>query len=366
MISLLIKIIRANYFYHFGRGGSLPLNLVISVTNQCNSRCLTCNIWQTPPSANELNLSELKKIFKNIGFGLEELILTGGEPFLRKDLGKICKLACKYLKPKAIIIPTNCLLGKTIIDQTKKILRYCPKTTLILNLSLDGIGAKHDKIRGVKGNFIKFKQVYFGLKKIRSKNLQIKVHSVISVFNNDDIVKIFHFIKFDLGLVDYITEIAEQRVELNNTGKKITPGTKEYFRAIDFLSAKIKEEKYSGWNRITQIFRLEYYRLVKKMLQEKKAIIPCLAGIASAQIAADGEIWACCIRAESMGNLRKNNYNFRKIWFSRKATKVRQQIKLRKCYCPLANAAYTNMLCYPPLAFKAGFSLLIDSLKIWK
>jgi hypothetical protein len=69
-----------------------------------------------------------------------------------------------------------------------------------------------------------------------------------------------------------------------------------------------------------------------------------MAGIASAQIAPNGDVWTCCIRAESMGNLREHDYDFAKVWRTAKAQQLRRSIKAGECYCPLANASYTNML----------------------
>jgi len=99
---------------------------------------------------------------------------------------------------------------------------------------------------------------------------------------------------------------------------------------------------------MTQSFRNRYYDIVKQTLVEKRQIIPCLAGLASAQIAPNGDVWTCCIRAESVGNLRDHNYNFRETWSTPKADELRRSIKAGECYCPLANASYTNMLCHIP------------------
>jgi radical SAM protein with 4Fe4S-binding SPASM domain len=66
--------------------------------------------------------------------------------------------------------------------------------------------------------------------------------------------------------------------------------------------------------------------------------------LASAQITAEGEVWPCCVLGESMGNLRTNGYDFKKIWFSSKARIIRKRIKNKECHCPLASASYTNML----------------------
>jgi hypothetical protein len=70
--------------------------------------------------------------------------------------------------------------------------------------------------------------------------------------------------------------------------------------------------------------------------------------VASAQIAPNGDVWTCCIRAQSMGNLRENDYDFGTVWRSGKADQLRRSIKAGECYCPLANAAYTNMLTHAP------------------
>jgi hypothetical protein len=84
--------------------------------------------------------------------------------------------------------------------------------------------------------------------------------------------------------------------------------------------------------------------MVKRVLKEHRQIIPCYSGFASAQIAPDGDVWMCCIKAETIGNLRDVGYDFGKIWFSERAKELRQTIKSEKCCCPLANASYTNML----------------------
>jgi hypothetical protein len=117
---------------------------------------------------------------------------------------------------------------------------------------------------------------------------------------------------------------------------------------IERLQEGIRKAEFNGVSRITQAFRDRYYDLVKRTLVEKRQVIPCLAGVASAQIAPNGDVWTCCIRAESVGNLREHGYDFRSVWSSAHASELRRSIKAGECYCPLANASYTNMLCHPP------------------
>src|SRR5260370_12217967 len=94
--------------------------------------------------------------------------------------------------------------------------------------------------------------------------------------------------------------------------------------------------------------------MVKRTMVEQRQVIPCLAGIASAQIAPNGDVWTCCIRAESVGNLREHDYDFRATWSTAKAAELRRSIKAGECYCPLANASYTNILCHTPTLTSVG------------
>jgi hypothetical protein len=105
---------------------------------------------------------------------------------------------------------------------------------------------------------------------------------------------------------------------------------------------------------VTQAFRRQYYEIVKRTLREQRQVIPCMAGVASAQIAPNGDVWTCCIRAQSKGNLREHDYDFGTVWRTGRADELRRSIKAGECYCPLANAAYTNMLVHEPTVMKVA------------
>jgi hypothetical protein len=128
----------------------------------------------------------------------------------------------------------------------------------------------------------------------------------------------------------------------------ITPAVQKYQPVIERLQEGIRKAEFNGVSQITQSFRDRYYDIVKRTLVEQRQVIPCMAGVASAQIAPNGDVWTCCIRAESVGNLRDHGYDFRSTWTTVRANELRRSIKAGECHCPLANAAYTNMLCHVP------------------
>ena len=341
MIELIPKIVAYKLYRSFGFPRILPINYTISTLYTCNSRCKTCNIWKK--KAENLTISEYEEIFKKLGKSPYWITISGGEPFLRDDLVELCRIIYKYSKPKIINIPTNGILLKKIVQNVKDIASACPQTQIIINLSIDAIGQQHDEIRQVPGNYDKVIKTFNKLKELKNKNLTVGIHTVISKFNVNEFTAISNTL-MELKPDSYITEIAEERNELETMNADITPDITSYRSAIDYLIHRIKNEKFKGMNKITQAFRIEYYNLVKKILRDKTQIIPCYSGIVSAQISPDGEVWSCCIKALSFGNLRDNNYNFKKIWFSKEMDRERKSIKEKDCYCPLANASYTNML----------------------
>lgn len=343
-LQLLSKIPFYKLSHATGWPRALPVNLTLSISPTCNSRCKTCNIWKK--KENDLTIEEWDKILASIGRRPFWITISGGEPFLQRDkLVSLVKLCYRHNQPAIINVPTNSLLQAFIPKYVEEMCQSIPNTQLIINLSVDGVGGHHDYIRGIPGNFEKALKALGSLKELKRKysNLTVGIHSVISKFNYQKADELFDW-AFSANPDQYITEIAEERIELDTIGLPITPSIEEYSQAIDKLIARIRMRQFKGVSKTTEAFRLEYYNNVKKYLKTHKQIIPCYAGLASGQIYANGDVWQCCIDADVMGNLRENNYDFKKIWFSSKADEIRKKVKAGGCGCPLANASYTNML----------------------
>jgi MoaA/NifB/PqqE/SkfB family radical SAM enzyme len=338
--------------YRTGRVLSLPVNITVSGSYRCNSRCKTCNVWLLPND--DMTLEEWDRTFESLGRAPYWFTFSGGEPTLRKDLPDMVASAYRHCRPGIINIPTNGIQHKIIPASVERVLEMAPKSEVIINLSLDGVGLKHDEIRGVRNNWDRAMATYAALKELQRQNdhLTLGVHTVISNYNVDSFPDLCEYVQRELKPDSYITEIAEERVELDTVGLGITPTAEKYTVAIDALLERMREERLTGVAEVAQAFRRRYYELVKRTLREQRQVIPCMAGVASAQIAPNGDVWTCCVRAESMGNLRDHGYDFGSVWRTGKAKQLRRSIKNRECFCPLANAAYTNMLTHGPTLTK--------------
>ncbi len=357
MIEILGQFPWYKCFRLLGYPQRLPVSYTVSVTYRCNSRCATCRVYEKGSEKSELTVAEYERIFKSVGEKPYWITISGGEPFLRNDIVDICRVIYKISHPAIINIPTNGILYDKIPQAVADIARSCAKSKIIINLSLDDIGERHDKIRGVKGNFERAQRTYQALRALKLNNVTLGIHTVISKYNVARFPQIYD--ELSAWQPDsYITEVAEERVELGTIGAGITPTAKEYSQAIDYLIGKISCSSPKGVAKVAQAFRLQYYKMVKQVLSEGRGVIPCYAGVASCQIAPDGDVWPCCIKAEAVGNLRETDYNFPRVWFSDKAQELRQEIKNKNCFCPLANASYTNMLYDLTSLWRAGWWVL--------
>src|SRR6266568_1464833 len=327
MLEVLPKIAKLQASYVLGKPLALPMNLTISVSYRCNSRCKTCNVWQRPND--DFTIEEWDKTFESVGRAAYWFTFSGGEPTLRKDLPDMIASAYRHCRPGIINIPTNGIQDKIIPGRIERILQACPEAEVIINLSLDAYGCQHDDIRGVRNNWTHAMATYSALKELKKnyKNLTVGIHTVISNFNVDLFAELCDYVQRELKPDSYITEIAEERVELDTVGLGITPTAERYTVAIDTLLESMRDQHLTGVAEVTQAFRRQYYELVKQTLREHRQVIPCMAGVASAQIAPNGDVWTCCIRAQSMGNLRDHDYDFRSVWRTAKADELRRSIK---------------------------------------
>ncbi len=354
--SLLALVPRYWAFRSTGRPRTLPVNFTLSVLFACNSRCLTCNVYER--KVRSFSVDEYDRFLATVGRVPYWFTLSGGEPFLRKDLLEIVRVVYDRCRPKILNIPHNGTFPDTTPERVDRMCEAAPESRIIINVSLDHLGRRHDELRGTKDNYELAVRTIDGLKALKRRNLTVGIHTVISRYNVADFPRVHDGLQA-LRPDSYITEVAEERNELQTVGTGITPGAEQYGRAIDYMEEAASRRRYRGIGRITQAFRHEYYRLARRTLRERRQVIPCYAGWASCHVAPDGDVWPCCVRGESVGNLRENDYDFPSIWFGGRMKEMRRSIRDGECACPLANASYTNILMSPRSLARVGANLLV-------
>jgi MoaA/NifB/PqqE/SkfB family radical SAM enzyme len=125
-----------------GRRG--PFFLSHLITGRCNCKCPTC-LWRDD-DADELDTSVIERLYqgaKDAGFVANSI--WGGEPLLRRDLGRLCRSSCQNGMMTTVI--TNGLLLADRADEIGKE-AHC----IIVSLDYPE-SAGHDSFRGVPGLF---------------------------------------------------------------------------------------------------------------------------------------------------------------------------------------------------------------------
>ena len=96
---------------------SLSSYLILFVNNICQLRCDMCFYWDSMQiKTKQLSLEEIIKLSKSLP-NLLQLTLTGGEPFLRKDLHEMPKIFSKYSNLSKCTVVTNGMLYERIRNQ---------------------------------------------------------------------------------------------------------------------------------------------------------------------------------------------------------------------------------------------------------
>lgn len=355
MIGALLRIPGYRLTHALGWPVTRPMNVTISTTFRCNSRCLTCNVYDRP--VDELTAAEWEKVFISLGRSVTWFTFSGGEPFLRPDLVEIIESAWRHCRPKVVNIPTNGTFPDRVVAAAQRLTRSLKGTSLVINVSLDAIGERNDVIRGMRKDWQKATETFRRLKELRAENLTVGIHSVISIHNVHDFPAIADQL-MALEPDQYIAEPAEEREELQTMNTGITPTPDDFDKAVGHLEKRLLRQRDDGLSALTRAIRLVYYRFARASLHSGEQVIPCYAAIASAHIAATGDVWGCCTRAKSLGNMRDANFDFDAVWRSQAAREERRSIANRECACPLANAAYTSILVNPRSLLAVGRNLL--------
>ncbi len=325
----------------------LPIYLIFGVTNVCNSRCLSCFAWkQTDSQREELSLDQIEMIASSMG-RLLTLVLTGGEVFLRKDLVEIIDTFHKHTGVEFLTVPTNAIQYEKIAATIERILEVYPHNVAV-NISLDGIGEVHDKIRGVPGNFDKVRKLYELLVPLKKRvpRMSVGVNTVLSSMNQNSYREIFRYVR------ENMPEIDQHNFEMMRgdfRSNEISPPDNEFLRRetphIQELTSQYDYHSTGLFQRFLKSAKLHYHNVVLDHSTHARAL-PCYAGSLAGVIDHRGTVYPCELYKE-IGNLKDYDYDFKALWFSQRGDAIRKEIRDTKCTCTHSCFQFVNILFNP-------------------
>jgi MoaA/NifB/PqqE/SkfB family radical SAM enzyme len=148
-----------------------PLHAQWFLTNRCNYRCRSCGVWRSARGSLEVSTEEVKTgldALKKIG--VAEIVLSGGNPLLREDVGEIINYASKHF---ITTVYDNGSMALKKIDAVRK--------ADFVAISLDTLDEKkNDYMRGVKGAWKKSMEA---IEKLHKQGISVGVAPTISQLN---------------------------------------------------------------------------------------------------------------------------------------------------------------------------------------
>ncbi len=292
-----------------------PKDAILAITYRCDARCEMCNIWKLDPQEG-LSIDDYLKIPSS----LEDINISGGEAFLRRDIIDIIKAVNDKAGGPRIVISTNGFRTDRIIRAMEDLRRTIPG--IGIGVSLDGIGEVHDKIRGIKGAFEKARETLEQLRSRRFTNVRIGFTAMNE--NVGELKKVYD-LACSMGF-QFTTTVAQNSDIYFSTQENSEVDDSSLHDALGYI---IKKELMSYHPKRWARAFFESGTLVFN--KEKKRILECLAGRDFFYLAPEGLVYPCLTIPTPMGNLKEES--FEQIWESEKAEEVRSQIKgCEKCW----------------------------------
>lgn len=304
------------------------------VTGGCNLTCKHCFYCQGPssPAVDELTLEEYRRISEHMP-DFPWLIITGGEPFLRRDVAEITRLFIENNNVTNVTLPSNGLFPERLIEWLETVDAFDRPVSYNINLSLYGPEAIHESITGIVGSYrrtietarlvrdriktLPMVRLVFSLSMMRDN--QEHLMSLVQVLEAQ-----FPECRINLGLVRGSPREPQQA----DVSSELYRTVSDHLLAHPWRDGRgpFTERFFSARDRIMhdRIFRImthsAHYR-------------PCLAGKLSLVISEKGDLFVCELLEDSLGNLRNVDYCFSKLWETMRRRDILARIDTTRCTC---------------------------------
>jgi radical SAM protein with 4Fe4S-binding SPASM domain len=156
-----------------------------NLTKKCNLRCPHCYLDAGEASENELTTAECLRLLDDMkALGTEMLILTGGEPLLRRDIYDISRAASD--------------LGLWVVMGTNGVLVTDRVAGKMIECGIKGVGISIDSLdpathNGFRGGPNAWEHSVRALEICRAHGLEVLVQTTVMALNRDEIPALIEF-----------------------------------------------------------------------------------------------------------------------------------------------------------------------------
>lgn len=272
-----------------------PLQIISwEATRRCNLHCLHCGSPSEESNhAEELNTDEVVEAFHEIARDFDmirfrHINITGGEPFVRKDLLNILHAISRRPFYRNTDIQTN---GVFIADNPNILQEMKRVGVTGLGISIDGFESTHDSLRGISGTWGKA---------VNAARLAVEAEYVVTVSfvahskNVHELPVFYNFVKKEIRpRVFRVMIIDAQGRAQKNSEYLLTPDQKR--GVIDFLKREYEHSCSAYSDPSATMVELGCGGWLGTELEGciRPFIFHCIAGINNLGILFDGKLGSC-------------------------------------------------------------------------
>ncbi|MBU0673197.1 MAG: radical SAM protein [Proteobacteria bacterium] len=299
-----------------------PPDINFFTTYRCNSRCRNCGIWQgklQPPSHEKMDTAILERLMNDpIFIRCSGVGLAGGEPTIAPLTWQLLDI----LPPdKHVTITTNALNSDKLVDSLRS---RNNRDRFTVQLSLDGIGAVNDEVRGIEGAYLKTLKLLLDLEELGIRRL---ISFTVNRLNTDQLLACYDLAEKHGAL--FSTRLAYSGGAYSNEDNQaMYQIDHEHLSAIDrqletILTREIKKPNHSP-------AQLVFWRKMTEYARGNQRDLPCQALHSGMVIDLYGNVFPNCpVMMRPIGNLHQTRLS--EIWQSPEAEKARETIRQLAC-----------------------------------
>ncbi|MBT5021745.1 radical SAM protein [Candidatus Woesearchaeota archaeon] len=279
-----------------------PKVAVWEYTLKCNSKCIHCGSDAINARANELNTNESLNLvdqIANIGFDL--VVLSGGEPTLRKDWFEISK-KIKSEEMELGIISNALAWNSDTIDKIASLDAFS------IGFSVDGEKELHNYLRGASGSHAK---IFSVIKELKKRDTTVCVVTSVNKKNLEELTQIRNRL-IVYGVDAWQIQMASPMGRMAEN-KDIVLDADDYYRLGEFI---VETRERLPLMNVQAGDCMGYFGKLESQIRDREWP-GCMAGIEGLGIEADGTVKGCLsIRKDYAieGNVRDTP--LKDIWFN--------------------------------------------------
>lgn len=284
-----------------------PRNAIVAVTLNCNARCTMCDIWQ-----NDMHGEIAPEVFGRLPPSLQDVNISGGEPFLRRDLPEILA-AIKRTNPRArLVISTNGFQPTKTKQMLPEILAADPK--IAVRVSIDGMHDTHDAVRGIPNGFQKCVQTLDLCREAGVSDLGIGF--TLLEQNVGELGDVHRFAE-DRRLQLSITVATDSTIYFGENKESMRPQSSH---AVRQAFSRVIDTQLRKWD-LKENFRGWFNRTLMQYHETNKRPFTCDGASGFFYMDSFANIYLCHILNVRIGNLVQQTWE--ELWSSAEATQAR-------------------------------------------